>query len=97
MAGTDSLGITRRIAATSFGFVALPALVPGTELIATAHRRLARRLAAACAVELRPLPLDIPPMTQNLQWHGYRTQDPGLVWLRALLHRAARRMDAGSV
>jgi hypothetical protein len=29
-----------------------------------------------------------------MQWHQYRTQDPGLVWLRGLLHEAVRQMDA---
>ncbi|MEK8027515.1 MAG: hypothetical protein RLY78_2929 [Pseudomonadota bacterium] len=93
----ERLGIARRVAATSFGFVALPAMVAGTELIATVHRRLAERMAPAAGGVLRPLPLEIPPMTQSLQWHGYRTQDPGLVWLRTLLRQAVQRMDAATV
>ncbi len=93
----ERLGIARRVAATSFGFIALPAMVAGTELIATVHRRLAERMAPAAGGVLRPLPLEIPPMTQSLQWHGYRTQDPGLVWLRTLLRQAVQRMDAATV
>jgi DNA-binding transcriptional LysR family regulator len=90
-------GVTRRVAVTSYGFATLPAMVVGTELIATVHARLARALQAAWPIELRPPPLPITAMEQGIQWHKYRTQDPGLVWLRGLLRQAVQRMDrAGS-
>lgn len=86
-------GVTRRVAVTSYSFAALPALVVGTDLIATVHRRLARVLQGSLPIEVREPPLPIVAMEQGLQWHKYRTQDPGLVWLRALLRRAVARMD----
>ncbi len=88
------LGVTRRVAVTSYGFSTLPALVVGTELIATVHARLARYLQPLLAVALRPPPLPITAMAQGVQWHKYRTQDPGLLWLRGLLKQAVQRMDA---
>lgn len=87
-------GVTRRVAVTSYGFSALPAMVVGTDFIATVHARLARALQPAFPIELRPPPLPITTMEQGIQWHKYRTQDPGLVWLRGLLRRAVERMDA---
>ena len=87
-------GVTRRVAVSSYGFCALPPMVVGTEFIATVHKRLAQQLMASWPIELRTPPLPITSMEQGLQWHKYRTQDPGLVWLRDLLHRAAARMDA---
>jgi DNA-binding transcriptional LysR family regulator len=87
-------GVTRRVAVTSYGFSALPAMVVGTEFIATVHTRLARLLQASWPIVTRPPPLPIPTMEQGLQWHKYRTQDPGLIWLRRLLGRAVARMDA---
>jgi hypothetical protein len=33
-------------------------------------------------------------MQQTMQWHKYRTLDPGLVWLRGLLQEAVLCMDA---
>ena len=86
-------GVTRRVAVTSYGFSALAAMVVGTDLIATVHARLARALQPAWPIELRTPPLPITAMEQGLQWHKYRTQDPGLVWLRGLLRRAVERMD----
>jgi len=33
-------------------------------------------------------------MEQSMQWHKYRSQDPGLVWLRGLMAKAVLRMDS---
>lgn len=89
-------GVTRRVAVTSYGFSALPAMVVGTDFIATVHRRLAQVLQSSWPIELRTPPLPITAMEQGLQWHKYRTQDPGLAWLRGLLKRAVLRMDAAA-
>jgi LysR family transcriptional regulator, nod-box dependent transcriptional activator len=90
-------GVTRRVAVSSYGFASLPAMVVGTDFIATVHARLAQALQAAWPLEIRTPPLPVPPMEQGLQWHKYRTQDPGLAWLRGLLKRAVARMDAATV
>lgn len=86
-------GLSRRIELTTYSFSALPLLVVGTELVATVHARLARLLAPALPVELLPMPLPMPPLEQAMQWHKYRSTDPGLTWLRNLLHQAAREMQ----
>lgn len=85
--------IQRQIVVSTSSLTTLGALVSGTEYIATVHARLAEKMAKAAPLEIRPLPFDIPPMKQCLQWHDYRSQDPGLVWLREQFSRAARRMD----
>ena len=88
-------GIERRVAVSSYGFAALPAMVVGTDFIATVHARLARLLQPSFPIELRTPPLPISAMEQGVQWHKYRSQDPGLVWLRELLAQAVQQMDAG--
>lgn len=87
-------GQPRRIEVSAHSFAASVHLVVGTERIATVHHRLAVQAQRWLPVLLLPPPLPIPPMQQGLQWHKYRTADPGLVWLRGLLHAAARAMDA---
>jgi DNA-binding transcriptional LysR family regulator len=87
-------GVNRRVAVTTYGFTTLPALVVGTEFVATVHARLARKLQASWPLELRAPPIPITGMEQGMQWHKHRTQDPGLVWLRDLLKKAAERMNA---
>lgn len=89
-------GLSRRIEVTTYSFSALPLLVVGTELVATVHARLARRLAPALPVRLLPMPLPMPPLEQAMQWHKYRSTDPGLLWLRGLLQRAALAMPGDS-
>ncbi len=89
-------GVTRRIAVTTYGFAPLAALVCGTDHVATMHARLARVFAATWPLAIKPSPLPIERIEQAVQWHKYRTQDPGLAWLRDLLRQAVRRMDAGA-
>jgi DNA-binding transcriptional LysR family regulator len=86
-------GITRRVAVTTYSFATLPALVQGGELVATVHARLARLFVGPWPLVVRTPPLPMEQMQQSVQWHKYRTQDPGLRWLRALLKRAVERMD----
>jgi DNA-binding transcriptional LysR family regulator len=86
-------GITRRVSVTTYSFITLPALLVGTDRIATVHERVARRLVGAWPLEIRPTPIPIDAMEQSMQWHKFRTNDPGLTWLRNLLVEAARRLD----
>jgi LysR family nod box-dependent transcriptional activator len=82
-------GITVNVAVTTFSFVSLPDLVRGTERVALVQRRLARRLARERPLAIAPPPFDLPPLEQVIQWHSMRNADPALIWLRAVLRRAA--------
>lgn len=86
-------GITRRVGVLTYSFITLPALLVGTDRIATVHERVARRFAGAWPLEIRPTPMKFESMEQAMQWHKFRTNDPGLTWLRGLMSEAARRMD----
>ncbi len=89
-------GLSRRVEVTTYSFAALPFLVVGTERIATVHSMLARAIAPSLPVTLLPLPLPMPPFEQAMQWHKHRSLDPGLVWLRGLMHQAARTLQGGT-
>lgn len=89
-------GLSRRVEVTTYSFAALPFLVVGTERIATVHSMLARAVAPSLPVTLLPLPLPMPPFEQAMQWHKHRSLDPGLVWLRGLMHQAARTLQGGT-
>jgi DNA-binding transcriptional LysR family regulator len=88
-------GVTRTVAVSSYGFCALPAMVVGTDLVATVHERLAELFLKAWPLKILKPPVPFTPMEQGVQWHKYRSQDPGLVWLRGLLRAAVQRMDQG--
>jgi len=86
-------GITRRVAVQTYSFITLPALLVGTDCVATVHERVAHRLASVWPLEIQPTPMAIDSMEQAMQWHKFRTNDPGLAWLRGLAADAAKRMD----
>jgi LysR family transcriptional regulator, nod-box dependent transcriptional activator len=89
-------GIQRRVEVTTFSFATAPRLIVGTSRIVSVHRRLARQAEQELPVVARPLPVEIAPMKQTMQWHKYRSNDQGLVWLRKTIQQAVRVMDAGS-
>jgi DNA-binding transcriptional LysR family regulator len=92
----QSCGLERRVEVSTYSFLVEPALVVGTERVATVHSRLARLASGVLPVKQFAPPLDIPVMEQAIQWHKYRTSDPGLIWLLDLVRAAAREMDASA-
>lgn len=89
----DVPGMRRQIAVSTYNFCAIPFMVVGTNLIGTVHSLLAQRILPALPVVLKPVPLPGVGFQQTMQWHKYRTRDPGLVWLRSLLLEAAQQID----
>jgi LysR family nod box-dependent transcriptional activator len=87
-------GLTREIGLTTYSFSAMLHLVVGTDLIATVHARLADKLQRLLPIALRPVPMSMKKLQQSMQWHKYRTRDPGLIWLRDLLREAGASMVA---
>ena len=89
----QKFGVARKVGATTPSLLAPIDLVVGTERIATVHARAARRAARMLPIKILPAPLDIPPLKMAMQWHKYRSHDPGIAWLRALIKGAAARID----
>lgn len=90
----EKQGIERRVEVKTFSFATAPRLVVGTSRIATLHRRLAVQAAAELPVAIKPLPMKIPALKQTMQWHKYRTNDLGIMWLRQTLLQAVALMDS---
>ena len=86
-------GVSRKVAVVTYSFVALPALLVGTDRIATVHERIAHRLLNVWPLETRPMPMAFDAMEQAMQWHKFRSKDPGLAWLRGLITAAGQRID----
>jgi DNA-binding transcriptional LysR family regulator len=81
--------VARRHDVTTYSFTTLAPLVVGTDRIATVHGRLARQAEQTLPIRIVELPFKLPKMKQVAQWHKYRSQDAGLIWLRGLLREAA--------
>lgn len=81
-------GQERRVEVTAAAFNLLPSLVVGTERVATVHSWLARAFAKSLPVRIIPAPVEIPRITEVMQWHKSRDLDSGIAWLRSALKDA---------
>lgn len=86
--------VVRRVDVATYSFSTMPQLVIGSDRLATMHRRLAKLACETSPLEIIELPYRLPKMKQALQWHKYRAQDAGLIWLRAVLRQASGQ-DSG--
>ncbi|MCU0905847.1 MAG: LysR family transcriptional regulator [Rhodobacteraceae bacterium] len=87
------LGIARQVELTTFSFSSLPHLVAGTSCIATVHGMLADLSRASAGIVTFPMPFEMPRFRQMVQWHSYRDQDPGILWIRDLFLRAGAALQ----
>jgi DNA-binding transcriptional LysR family regulator len=87
-------GATRRIEVVTHNFGLMPRFIVGTRRIATVQTRLAIQFEQAMPVQLFPPPLDTPRLTEVLQWHRYRDDDPGVQWVREQIVAAAAKLPA---
>jgi LysR family nod box-dependent transcriptional activator len=83
-------GLTLRIPLTYGGFSSLPFVLPGTLMIATIQRRLARVLETSLPIRILPSPVSYPPLQETLFWHERQEFEPCHVWLRNLFIDVAR-------
>jgi LysR family nod box-dependent transcriptional activator len=79
------LKFKRRAEVVTHSFDVVPHLIVGTDRIATVATRLAKKYASFLPIKLIPLPFELPPMTEVVQWHKYHDQDPASAWFRGAL------------
>jgi DNA-binding transcriptional LysR family regulator len=82
------LGLRRRISLLVATYLALPAALAATDLVATVPSRTARQIALTAEIEILPLPIDLS-MTVSMAWHRRAASEPAQAWFRALLTDAA--------
>ena len=81
-------GLKRRIALLVATYLAVPAALAASDLIATVPQRTARQIAAIAEIAIMPLPIDFSA-TVSMAWHRRTTSDPAQAWFRSLLIDAA--------
>jgi DNA-binding transcriptional LysR family regulator len=87
-------GITPAVVLTTAGWLPLPFLIAGTDLVAAIPERLARRLASAAGVTVIEPPFGRIEVTETAWWHPMRATDPALTWLRTILRETAERIES---
>lgn len=90
LAGIDS---RRRVALTVPHWLAVPAIVAASDLVAVMPESLAGRFATAQRLALIDLPLPDPAFTWALYWHRRHSGDQGLAWLRDRIVSLAGSID----
>jgi DNA-binding transcriptional LysR family regulator len=90
----DELGVARHVQVTTVGWLSLPFVVAGTDLVAVLPERLARRVAVAAGVTVAEPPFGRVELVEAAWWHPMRTADPALAWLRTILAEAAASLPS---
>ena len=81
-------GLKRRVALLVATYLAVPAALGESDLVATVPSRTARQIAATAEIAIMPLPIDFA-MTVSMAWHRRAQSEPAQTWFRALLTDAA--------
>jgi DNA-binding transcriptional LysR family regulator len=82
-------GLRRRISLLVATYLALPAALAASDLVATVPSRTARQIAAMAEIEILPLPVDLTA-TVSMAWHRRSASEAAQAWFRSLLIDAAQ-------
>src|SRR5437762_12750182 len=81
-------GLKRRIALLVATYLAVPAVLAASDLVATVPQRTARQIAAIAEIEIMPLAIDLS-VPVSMAWHRRAASEPAQIWFRSLLIAAA--------
>lgn len=82
-------GVSRNVVLTTSGWLALPFMITGTDLVAAIPERLARMLGDAAGLMVIEPPFGTVELTEAAWWHPLHRTDPALTWLRGLVREIA--------
>jgi LysR family transcriptional activator of mexEF-oprN operon len=87
-----AMGLNRRVVATVPHYIAIPALIRGTDLIGHTRLRLVKLLRSSSNLVVFPIParIRVPELSFEEIWHARYEDDPGHRWLRDLIFDAVR-------
>lgn len=89
--GWDKLGIAPQVAAIAPGYAVMVLTLPGTGLVATLPRRVARVFARSLGLRLYECPIPLGSQRGELRWHQRTEGDPAQAYLRSVLMQAAEQ------
>jgi DNA-binding transcriptional LysR family regulator len=88
----EALDVRRHVQVTTVGWLPLPFVVAGSDLVAIVPERLARRVAATAGVTVCEMPAGAAELIEAAWWHPTRSGDPALRWLRSIVAEVARKL-----
>lgn len=87
-----AMKLERRVACEVPDYLAAPFIIAETDLICVVGVRVASRFKEMLGLELRPLPLAIPPAPFHMVWHPRLDGSPLHVWSRGVLQSIAEKL-----
>jgi DNA-binding transcriptional LysR family regulator len=81
-------GLRRRVALLVATYLAVPAALAASDLVATLPSRAAALVAAHAELATLPLPVDFSA-TVSMAWHRRAASEPAQAWFRQMLVEAA--------
>jgi DNA-binding transcriptional LysR family regulator len=84
-----SRGLRRRVVVVLPTFSSAPAIVAGTDLLATLPSKIVKALSPMAGIRILEPPLALPEVTSHMIWHPRSDSDPLQSWLRALVTTTA--------
>lgn len=81
----ELLGVVPRVCAVVESFLAVPAVLRGTEAIGFLQSRVAAIAAREPDFRVLDCPFDVVPLVQSFWWHPMHDEDPAHLWLRNTL------------
>lgn len=87
-------GLDISVSVTVPSFSSLIMVLPGTRLVATAQRRLARTLAPSLGLRIVECPFEVAVLQEDLLWHERNELDPANHFLREVIEDAAAELEA---
>jgi DNA-binding transcriptional LysR family regulator len=85
----DTLGITPRVRVTVFGWLSVPFVLVGTEMVAIMPERMARLAIRSAPLAVLEPPFGLVELVEAAYWHPSRTDDPAVRWLLRAMKEAA--------
>ena len=85
----SAAGVSRNVCVTTVGWLSLPFVVAGTDLVAALPERLARQVSDLANVTIVEPPFGAVEIVEALWWHPTRESDPGHRWLLSLVRDLA--------
>lgn len=89
----EARGIKRRVAAVVAGFLSLPLLVEGTDLVALVPGMLAARAQRGADIAVLGFAEGAEAsLVEAMYWHPSQAEDPAGIWLRSVVQRSCARL-----
>lgn len=86
-------GLRRRLLVSTPHFLSAPQIVAGSDLIAVVPAGLAEIFRRTLPLEVRKVPLPLPPLRTRLLWHEHFDEEPAHRWLREEIKQCFAKAD----